>query len=118
MITTELMWGTYGYEGDQPLVYKPLHELDDDHLCNILMTQDHMGTQFVVVICQILEERGVDWKPCLVDQEKREAARTAFMQRFTKGQRRLKNGKEPNTAGQSTQARTGQHESCTNSGCL
>ena len=91
---TNLKWGTYGYEGDQPLVYKPLHELESDHLCNILMTQDHLSMAYVVTICQLLERREVDWKPCLVDQDKREAARTAFKQRFSQGQRRLKDGNQ------------------------
>jgi len=35
-------WGTYGKDGDQPLKYKPLKDLDSDHIEAILATQTHL----------------------------------------------------------------------------
>ena len=35
-------WGTYGKNGDQPLKWKPLQELDKEHIEAILGTQHHI----------------------------------------------------------------------------
>lgn len=35
-------WGTYGKNGDQPLKWKPLQELDKEHIEAILETQHHI----------------------------------------------------------------------------
>lgn len=35
-------WGTYGKDGDQPLVWKPLQDLDTAHIEAILDTQTHI----------------------------------------------------------------------------
>lgn len=35
-------WGTYGKEGDQPLKFRLLRELSDNHIAAILETQSHM----------------------------------------------------------------------------
>jgi hypothetical protein len=36
-------WGSYGREGDQPLTYRPLADLDDEHIGAILETQTHIA---------------------------------------------------------------------------
>ena len=40
-------WGTRGVNGDQPLVWKPLKELDTDHIKSILKTQHHIGEHLI-----------------------------------------------------------------------
>ena len=50
-------WGTYGPNGDQPRVDKPLNQLDTDHLENILITQRHISWQISCVILHILKNR-------------------------------------------------------------
>lgn len=35
-------WGTYGKNGDQPLKWKPLQDLDTEHIEAILETQSHI----------------------------------------------------------------------------
>jgi hypothetical protein len=39
IIRQHIKWGTYGKNGDQPLQYKPLKDLEDDHIQAILDTQ-------------------------------------------------------------------------------
>jgi hypothetical protein len=41
-IRLRFKWGTRGKNGDQPLQYKPLYRLDDDHIRAILDTQTHL----------------------------------------------------------------------------
>jgi hypothetical protein len=50
-------WGTFGPNGDQPRVDKPLIQLDTNHLENILITQRHISWQVSCVILHILKER-------------------------------------------------------------
>lgn len=38
-----LYWGTYGKDGDQPLKYKLIKDLDTDHIKAILETQHHIN---------------------------------------------------------------------------
>jgi hypothetical protein len=40
-------WGTRGVNGDQPLVWKPLKDLDTDHIKAILSTQYHIGEHLI-----------------------------------------------------------------------
>jgi len=35
-------WGTRGKEGNQPVEFKPLKDLDSEHITAILATQDHV----------------------------------------------------------------------------
>lgn len=53
----EMTWGTFGPDGDQPLQYKPLAELDTDHLENILISQPTLNTNFKAAIVVILKNR-------------------------------------------------------------
>jgi len=41
-IRLRFRWGTRGKNGDQPLQFKPLHRLEDDHIRAILKTQTHI----------------------------------------------------------------------------
>jgi hypothetical protein len=41
-IRNRFHWGTYGKDGKQPLKYKPLKELDSDHIEAIIATQTHL----------------------------------------------------------------------------
>lgn len=53
-------WGTFGPNGDQPRVDKPLRDLDTDHLENILITQRHIAWQTSLVILHILKDRYIN----------------------------------------------------------
>jgi hypothetical protein len=55
-----LKWGTFGLNGDQPRVDKPLRDLDTDHLENILVTQRHIAWQTSLVILHILKDRYIN----------------------------------------------------------
>jgi len=59
IIRQELHWGTRGKDGDQPLVYKPLCELDTDHIQAILNTQTHIQPWLYKIFEQELEYRNV-----------------------------------------------------------
>lgn len=53
-----LFWGTYGKDGDQPLKYKPLADLDTDHIEAILETQKQLPEWRREIFAQELEFRG------------------------------------------------------------
>ena len=57
IIRQELHWGTRGKDGDQPLVYKPLCELNTDHIQAILNTQTHIQPWLYRIFEQELEYR-------------------------------------------------------------
>lgn len=47
-------WGTRGKNGDQPLEYKPLMNLEDDHIRAIIETQTHLDSRMINVFkCEI-----------------------------------------------------------------
>ena len=39
-------WGTYGKEGKDPLKWVLIKDLGNEHICNILKTQHHIGLKF------------------------------------------------------------------------
>lgn len=56
-------WGTYGIDGNGELVYKNIEELTSEHLLNILITETwHMHYKHIVIISNILRERGIKFK--------------------------------------------------------
>jgi len=59
IIRQELHWSTRGKDGDQPLVYKPLCELDTDHIQAILTTQTHIESWLRDYFKQELDYRNV-----------------------------------------------------------
>ena len=44
VIRQHIKWGTHGKSGDQPLQFKPLKNLDDDHIQAILDTQKQISS--------------------------------------------------------------------------
>lgn len=52
-------WGTRGRDGKQPLTWKPLKELDTDHIQAILDTQTHIPDYLVGLFTEELEFRNV-----------------------------------------------------------
>lgn len=46
-IRDSFVWGTRGPKGDQPLTYKKLRELDEDHIYAIIETQSHLPSWMV-----------------------------------------------------------------------
>jgi hypothetical protein len=57
----DMLWGTYGYHGTNPLTWKPFLELCSDHIQAILETQQHIYTNLTVLNAfrEILKARGV-----------------------------------------------------------
>jgi hypothetical protein len=49
VIRTAFTWGTYGKNGDQPLVRKTLASLGTEHIEAILRTQTHLSTHITKV---------------------------------------------------------------------
>lgn len=49
LIRKEFTWGTYGINGDQPLVRKPLEILDTDHIEAIINTQFQLPDYIIQV---------------------------------------------------------------------
>lgn len=45
VIREAFKWGTYGKKGDQPLTFRKLCELEDDHIQAILDTQTHISAR-------------------------------------------------------------------------
>ena len=56
-IRKELNWGTRGKDGNQPLQWKPLCDLDMDHIHAILETQTHIASWLIELFDQELEYR-------------------------------------------------------------
>lgn len=55
-----LLWGTYGRNGNEKLQWKRLEELTSTHLQNILLTQKHIqNTEYDAAIRNILIGRGI-----------------------------------------------------------
>ena len=52
-----LHWGTRGKDGQQPLVYKPLEDLDTDHIEAILKTQHQLSEFYKNVFKEELKYR-------------------------------------------------------------
>lgn len=50
-------WGTRGKDGKQPLVYKPLKDLDSDHIEAILKTQHQISDFYREVFMEELKYR-------------------------------------------------------------
>lgn len=50
-------WGTRGKDGRQPLTWKPLKDLDTDHIQAILETQHHIPDYLVGLFADELEYR-------------------------------------------------------------
>ena len=53
-----LLWGTHGIKGDQPLEFRPLSSLSVDHLQAIYTTQIQLTGKILVVIEDLIMERG------------------------------------------------------------
>lgn len=60
-IREALHWGTRGKDGNQPLRYIPLCEMETDHIKSCLNTQSHMGE--VVRKCMMYELQFRDANP-------------------------------------------------------
>ena len=84
---SELRWGTYGENGDQEIVYKPLSELDSDHLRNILLTQDQITLPWILEIVRILQERLVEWTDCLLNEDLRAARKQRDLESYLQAER-------------------------------
>lgn len=59
----EMLWGTYGISGKEPLKLKKLRDCDTDHLQAILRTQSHVhgcNRNYGKVIANILKARGAE----------------------------------------------------------
>jgi hypothetical protein len=56
-VRSELVWGTFGKEGDKPCKVRFLDDLETEHLENILITQRHIKQVYSLVIVTILKER-------------------------------------------------------------
>jgi hypothetical protein len=52
-----LHWGTRGKDGKQPLVYKPIKDLDSDHIEAILRTQTQLSEFYKEVFKEELKYR-------------------------------------------------------------
>jgi len=52
-----LHWGTRGKDGKQPLVYKPIKDLDSDHIEAILKTQHQLSEFYKEVFREELKYR-------------------------------------------------------------
>lgn len=50
-------WGTRGKDGQQPLVYKPIKELDSDHIEAILKTQHQISDFYKEILKDELKYR-------------------------------------------------------------
>jgi len=60
VIREAVCWGTRGVNGDQPLKYIPLMDMEDDHLSACLKTQPFMNPSIRVAMQHELKYRGVD----------------------------------------------------------
>jgi len=72
LVREAFCWGTRGLNGDQPLMYKPLKELDTSHIEAILRTQKQICVEFRELFEKELEWREVKrclatGKPCGTD---------------------------------------------------
>jgi len=56
-IRTDFEWGGRGIRGDQPLTYKPLMAMSDDHIKAILKTQQHISEEIRKIFETELEYR-------------------------------------------------------------
>lgn len=56
-IRSHFHWGSYGKDGKQPLSYKPLKELDSDHIEAIIETQKQLPDYILGVFKKELEYR-------------------------------------------------------------
>ena len=57
LIRESFHWGTKGKDGKQPLKYKPLCKLADDHLAAIIETQTHISEELLNIFKQEVEWR-------------------------------------------------------------
>ena len=60
-IRSAFCWGTRGKDGQQPLKYVPLKDLDTDHIQAILDTQQHIPDYIRNQFVTELQLRGVDF---------------------------------------------------------
>lgn len=66
-----LQWGTYGPKGDQPLKWVRLGDCETAHLEAILRGHHTSAALYVIAICNILRDRGVDgWDAYFGDKDK------------------------------------------------
>ncbi len=56
---THMVWGTRGIDGKQPLTYKPIKDLDTDHIEAILDTQHQIYPWLKTLLTKELEYRNV-----------------------------------------------------------
>ncbi len=54
-------WGTYGKNGDQPLHYKRVADMEDGHLKAVLTTQPHVYPQIRQLMIRELAHRGIEF---------------------------------------------------------
>ena len=62
-------WGTYGKDGDQPLHYKRVADMEDGHLLAVLRTQPAMYPQIRTLMEQELDHRGVEYDASEIKRE-------------------------------------------------
>ena len=58
-IREKLSWGTYGKNGDEPLKYILLKDLETEHIKAILKTQTHLHPAFKGIFSKELELRAI-----------------------------------------------------------
>ena len=57
IVDPDLVWGTYGKNGDEEKQDKSLRECDTEHLKNILKTQNQISHQYRVTIGYLISKR-------------------------------------------------------------
>ena len=60
-INPELLWGTYGKNGDQPLREVMIKDCDIEHLQNILKTQHRISQRYKETIEHVLLEKELSY---------------------------------------------------------
>ena len=55
----DLLWGTYGISGKEPLKWKELRHCDTDHLQAILKTQSHIYEPYSQAILRLKAIQGI-----------------------------------------------------------
>ena len=60
IIREALCWGTYGKDGNQPLEWKPLSKMSNEHINSVINTQKHLSTYLKDFMVYELEYRTVE----------------------------------------------------------
>lgn len=65
VIRASFAWGCRGKEGDEPLHYIRLRDLEDSHVIAILQTQKHISVTVRNFFISELIYRGIDYNTCV-----------------------------------------------------